>query len=373
MNNYFGFPLSRLFQEIDVFEDGYGTGQILFREPQLKELRESLKPVFTNVTPGNIILYGMPATGKNCSAYRILNEVFEATDNAILVQIDCSEMNMPDDIVCGIIDELLEEQDQLDEIAMEDPLSYLKELIASKGKIILLYLNDINHLMIYGNLSDTLLLLSSVNKSFSTPRISIIATVVDTPRHIGTNLDLGDLDDLSPMEIYFPVYSKDEITAILTDHAERGLKPGVLSKELIDTVAGIASVSADVRYGIDLIYGATICAGKRSSNCIEERDIRMYLETANGLHHDRLISHLTSVEWEIYYRIINLEDTIIKFFSGRAYNRFDPDKPKQSLLKMILSPDPDRNGMKEADISILDLMLAVERFLDLGLFDARYL
>jgi len=361
-----------IFQDKSVFGESYEPENIRFRETQLKELRSVVKPISRNIAPGNTVLYGMPGTGKNCSIDLIFREITGASDNAIIVPIKCRINNTPDEIICEIIYKLSGNKVHPEEKTGDELTDLLKELVISKGKIILIYLNDINHLMICGNLSETLNWLLWINNSLPESRISIIATVNDRYPKVNTNLDPSEQDAFRQTEIAFPAYTRDEITAILTERAEKGFMPGALSTELTEIAASIAYLAADVQFGLDLLHGAGIFAEKRGKTTIKDKHIWMYAKKARELHHDRMVRHLTPIEWEIFTRITGLEGTIKKYFSDGPRNRPDPEKPKESLLEMIINPGADSKGEKKQRFHILDLWYAVDRFSELGLFDAGY-
>ena len=75
---------------------------------------------------------------------------------------------------------------------------------------------------------------------------------------------------LNPGIIEYKKYTHKELSSILSNRAEHGLYPGVISKNLIEL---IAENCIDVRYGIEYMKRAALLAESESSKKITEKHV----------------------------------------------------------------------------------------------------
>ena len=78
-----------LFKDRDAFEADYLPDDFRYRDTQLKEMAYAVRPALFGARPTNLILRGLPGTGKTTSVRHIFNEVRETTQRILPVYVNC--------------------------------------------------------------------------------------------------------------------------------------------------------------------------------------------------------------------------------------------------------------------------------------------
>ena len=104
--------------------------------------------------------------------------------------------------------------------------------------------------------------------------------------------------------VKFPKYTKEQLTDILHDRSG-GLKPGVISDEIVQQIAEYASTTGDARYAIEMLLKTAKKANMDGEESILLEHIEMIQDKVNSISSDRFndleISHkiflLTVAKW----------------------------------------------------------------------------
>jgi cell division control protein 6 len=122
-----------------------------------------------------------------------------------------------------------------------------------------------------------------------------------------------------PTEVTFPPYTKAEIRGILADRIRQGLYPGVVSKSLLDRIAGIAAGEQDIRVGIDLVRLAVLRAEKDGHRRVAPADVTAAAQAVRSPALRARVAGLPEGERALLYRITELSVAGADMIGGAVF------------------------------------------------------
>lgn len=171
--------------------------------------------------------------------------------------------------------------------APQEILDLLVDHLITQRLRLLLVLDDLDYLLQKD--CTTLYSLTRINEGLkeSCNLLSIIAILKEIPSYDGFFKDIQPY--FHRTAITFEKYTKHQIFNILNHRIKRGLKPNVISTDLIEKIAEIIYHKEDIRYGLNLIWEAVKLAEIKKQTrityeCIElAHEEGSYISTADYL------------------------------------------------------------------------------------------
>jgi len=260
-----------LFRDPEVFEFTFVPEQIHYRDVQVRELASLLRPALRGGSAGNAVLRGPPGTGKTTTVRRIFAEVAETTRRVVPVYVNCQHDRTALAVFGCIFEQVF---------GYAPPsrhLNGIKQGIATRLRdedaSLVVCLDDANYLIPAGTYNTLLYQILRLYEKWDIKKPGVVAVASDLSLNLYAEADERVRSVFHPTEVFFPPYGKAEVRRILGDRVRQGLYPGVVSKSLLDRIAGIAAGEQDIRVGIDLVRLAVLRAEEDGRRRIANSDV----------------------------------------------------------------------------------------------------
>ncbi len=275
-----------LFKDQEYFELDFLPEHFLHREKQMEALKFSVKPAFRGMRPLNAYLRGPPGTGKTTAVLKLFEEIKGATQKVVPVHVNCKIDSTRYTIFSQVFQVLFGFTPPSSGVSFKKIFSNIAKHLAEKEKVLIVALDDVNYLAYEQEANDVLYSLLRAHETQPGTKIGVFVISSDMSLDLLSLLDSRVQSIFQAEEIYFPLYSRDEVRDILAHRVKHGFYPDVVSKELLDKVVDCVMTSADLRVGIDLLKRSGYNAERRASRKISLEDVD------KAYQHSRLV-HLT--------------------------------------------------------------------------------
>lgn len=321
-----------------VFELNYIPDKLRYRQEELKELAEHLKPLIKKKVPQDLSIYGKTGTGKTAAvkyAKKQIEETIRSEESNVTFEdvkisyVNCKDKGTQTQVYSQIARSISDE-----DIAKEGHSSsyYLEEIMSTlndNNAVLLVILDEIDLLMEKEDLDSTLY--SIIDKTG--------ITTIMVSNDLRWKNKIEDRRVKSRMGITtttFTAYNEEQLTDIIRDRAEQGLRKNAWDEEIIGYIAGTASREyGDARTGIKLLGESAILAQKElKSEKIQKTYVDNALEVLDDVKALDFISTLSSREKILTYAIADLKNKGKKTKTSAILNKYnklikDSDKFRQ--------------------------------------------
>ena len=229
-----------------------------------------------NKTSRKILITGKTGIGKTVTVKvfgEMLREASEKRDVLIkYVHINCRKERTSYKVLIKIIRSLNKSFPKRG-YSPQDLLEIINDLLNSQNLHLLIVLDELNYLI--SNDKDLIYSLTRLNDdSFNLPqRLSIIGIVRDIS--CINNLDNSTLSTLQRNIIRFDNYSSEQIFDILKYRADISFREHVIADDLIEMISDIVFIKGDIRYGLNLLWKASVIAESKNLKSITAECVRI--------------------------------------------------------------------------------------------------
>lgn len=283
-----------IFKDQEYFEFDFLPEHFLHREKQMEALKFSVRPALRGMRPLNAYLRGPPGTGKTSAVLKLFEEIKGATQKVVPIHINCKIDSTRYAIFSQIFQGLFGFTPPSSGVSFKKIFSNIAKQLVEKEKVLIVALDDVNYLVYEQEANDVLYSLLRAHETQPGTKIGVFVVSSDLSIDLLSALDPRVQSIFQAEDIYFPLYTRDEVRDILAYRVKHGFYPEVASKEVLEKVVDCVMTSADLRVGIDLLKRAGFNAERRASKTISLEDVEKAYE------HSRLV-HLT-------YTIKSLKD-----------------------------------------------------------------
>ena len=262
-----------LFRDPDVFEPAFVPDHLHHRDAQVRELAFLISPALRGGSALSAILRGPPGTGKTTTVRRIFREVTEETQRIIPVYVNCRQDHTPLAVYGSIFRQVCGYPAPLAGRYLDDVKEGIAARLQDRNAALVVCLDDADELLPAGTYNTLLYQILRLYEKWDVRKAAVFAVTSDLGLNLGAEADPSVWSVFHPTEITFLPYTKTEIREILADRVRQGLYPRVISKVLLDRIAGIAASEQDVRIGIDLVRAAVLRAEKDGRRRVGSDDV----------------------------------------------------------------------------------------------------
>ena len=309
-----------VFRNEHVFEIDYLPETFHHRESQLESLKYALRPAVRGSRPLNSMIRGPPGTGKTTAVQKLFGELGGETDVEV-VRVNCQVDSTRYAVFSRLFEGVFEYEPPASGVSFKKLFGQLTDRLVEDDTVLVVALDDINYLFYENEAGDTLYSLLRAHETHPGAKIGVIV--------ISSDLSLDVIDDLDgrvqsvfrPEEIYFPRYSREEITSILRERIDRGFHDGVIGAPQLDLVTEHTADSGDLRVGIDLLRRAGLHAEMRASRTITEEDVEAAYEKSKHVHLSRCLRGLSESELALIEVLLEHDGKQ----AGEVYDAFEDE------------------------------------------------
>ncbi|MDS0282572.1 Cdc6/Cdc18 family protein [Haloarcula onubensis] len=364
-----------IFENKEVLRPSYTPHKLPHREEQINNMATILVTALRGDTPSNILIYGKTGTGKTASA-KFVSEELETTSQKYEVPCEVEYINceVTDtqyrvlaqlankfiDKNVDVIDERIDELEQLQSSAREDPSELadsdydslgavedaIDDLEAEKDefeevpmtgwptdrvyssffdavdyheRVVVIMLDEIDKLVEKSG-DDTLYNLSRMNSELENSRVSIMG--ISNDLKFTDFLDPRVKSSLGEEEIVFPPYDANQLRDILQARADVAFKGNALTDDVIPLCAAFAAQEhGDARRALDLLRTAGELAERDQTDDVEEDHVRQAQEK---IELDRVVEVVRTLPTQskiVLFAIILLEKNgVHNINTGEVFN-----------------------------------------------------
>ncbi len=308
-----------IFKNQEYFELDFLPEHFLHREKQMEALKFSVKPAFRGMRPLDAYLLGPPGTGKTSAILKLFEEIRGATQRVVPVHINCKVHSTRYAVFSQIFYTIFGFTPPSSGVSFKKIFSSIAKQLADKEKVLIVALDDVNYLIYEQEANDVLYSLLRAHETQPGAKTGVLVVSSDLSLDLFSALDPRVQSIFRAEEIYFPLYTRDEVRDILAYRVRHGFYPGVVSNEVLEKVVDCVVSSADLRVGIDLLKRAGFNAERRASKTISIEDVEKAYEKSRLVHLAYTIRSLKDEE-KLLLKI--LAESKGEFKSGDLYKEF---------------------------------------------------
>jgi cell division control protein 6 len=247
----------------EILSYDYVPRVLPFRENQIQEIANSIKPMLYDRTGRNLFIHGAPGIGKTASIKWVLRELSETTDEVIPIYVNCWNLKTKYFIFSEIANQL-----KISFTAGKSAEHILQQIIYKlRGKKAVFVFDEID------KIEDSDFLYQIVS-SFPHSCIHLISNNFDYIVKIDPRIK----SRLMLKSIEFKPYSLNEVYGILKERAKLALRKDSLETPILKQIANITYNKRDIRVGIYLLREAAKIAESEGKRKINESHVREAME-----------------------------------------------------------------------------------------------
>ncbi len=267
-----------IFKDESKLDINFIPKRLPHRNKELSLLSQLFLTLLTNPnkTSRKILITGKTGIGKTVTV-KVFGEMLrEASEkrNVLIkyVHINCRKERTSYKVLIKIIRSLNNNFPKRG-YSPQDLLEIINDLLNSQNLHLLIVLDELNYLI--SNDRDLIYSLTRLNDdSFNLPqRLSIIGIIRDIS--CVNNLDNSTLSTLQRNIIRFDDYSSEQIFDILKYRADISFREHVISDDLIEMISDIVFIKGDIRYGLNLLWKASVIAESKNLKSITAECVRV--------------------------------------------------------------------------------------------------
>ena len=269
-----------LFTDRKAFDHAFEPARLPHREHELDSLVRNLVDALNGHIPSNMLLYGVPGSGKTVVTRYVLSQLrekgLEMGQSVHTYEINCRNVDTKYRVVQTIATQLAQRGDAPVPFTgwpTDRVLDTVVSRMSRVGGVHIIVLDEVDNLVDKGG-DDLLYALTSLNTLLTKGRCSIIG--ISNDLHFTQHLDPRVSSRLSQEDIVFHPYVATEIQNILNERAEMGIKADVLDDGVIKLCSALAAQEhGDARRALDLLRISVQKAEQRSQNSVDTKHVRL--------------------------------------------------------------------------------------------------
>ena len=269
-----------LFTDRNAFDHAFEPSRLPHREHELDGLVRNLVDALNGHIPSNMLLYGVPGSGKTVVTRYVLRQLEEKGKEMVkpvyTSEINCRNVDTKYRVVQTIATQLAKRGDSPIPFTGWPTDRVLETLISRMdraGGVHIIVLDEVDNLVDKAG-DDLLYSLTNLNTLLKNSRCSIIG--ISNDLNFTQQLDPRVSSRLSQEDIVFHPYIASEIENILVERAKMGIKEQILEEGVINLCAGLAAQEhGDARRALDLLRISVQKAEQRAQSKVGIKHVRL--------------------------------------------------------------------------------------------------
>tara|TARA_B100000287_G_scaffold139490_1_gene131428 strand:- start:487 stop:1725 length:1239 start_codon:yes stop_codon:yes gene_type:complete len=317
-----------LFTDRKAFDHAFEPSRLPHREHELDALVRNLVDALNGHIPSNMLLYGVPGSGKTVVTRYVLRQLEEKGKEMIkpvyASEINCRNVDTKYRVVQTIATQLSKRGDSPIPFTGWPTDRVLETLISRMdraGGVHIIVLDEVDNLVDRAG-DDLLYSLTNLNTLLKNSRCSIIG--ISNDLHFTQQLDPRVSSRLSQEDIVFHPYVASEIENILVERAKMGIKEEILEDGVINLCAALAAQEhGDARRALDLLRISVQKAEQRAQNRVGIKHVRL---AQSQLEYDQVTPVLKTLPLHqklvLFSICLNEENGLRNISTGDVYRTY---------------------------------------------------
>ncbi|MCH2427831.1 MAG: orc1/cdc6 family replication initiation protein [Candidatus Thalassarchaeum sp.] len=317
-----------LFTDRKAFDHAFEPKRLPHRDHEVDALVMNLVDALNGHIPSNMLLYGVPGSGKTVVTRYVLGQLREkGKEMGQLVktyEINCRNMDTKYRVVQSIATQLAQRGDvpvPFTGWPTDRVLETLVERMSRAGGVHIIVLDEVDNLVDKGG-DDLLYALTSLNTLLSDGRCSIIG--ISNDLNFTQHLDPRVSSRLSQEDVVFHPYVATEIQNILSERAAMGIREEVLEEGVIRLCAALAAQEhGDARRALDLLRISVQKAEQRGQGKVNTKHVRL---AQSQLEYDQVTPVVRTLPLHqklvLFSICINEENGLRNISTGEIYRTY---------------------------------------------------
>ena len=349
-----------LFIDRKAFDHAFEPSNLPHREPEVEALVRNLVDALNGHIPSNMLLYGVPGSGKTVVTRFVLSQLLEKGkqmgQSVQTYEINCRNVDTKYRVVQTLASQLKQRGDYPIPFTgwpTDRVLETLIERMDRVGGVHILVLDEIDNLVARAG-SDLLYSLTNLNTILKNARCCIIG--ISNDLNFTQELDPRVSSRLSQEDVVFHPYGAQEIEDILQERVRMGLKNDSLEGGVIPLCSALAAQEhGDARRALDLLRISVQKAEQRSQTKVDPKHVRL---AQSQLEHDQVTPVLKTLPLHqklvLFCIIINEENGLRNICTGEIFRTYS-----QACMKISIEPlTPRRISSLLNELDTLGLIMA---------------
>lgn len=280
------------FQNESVIDVSYMPEELKHRDLVLDELMHAATPGLRGVRPQNLIIRGLPGTGKTTAIRKIFSELADLPGAIVPVYVNCLMIRTQFGVFSEIFRALSDGQSYPLNRSLQKISMMISGFMKKQNCTLLICLDDVNYLADHGELNETLYSLLRFHEIHGEAKIGVWVATSDMTFDLFTHTDGRVQSVFMPKEVSFHPYGRDEIAEILHDRVKKGLKHGFITNGAFEMLVNAGYDSGDLRTSLILLRRAAYMAEDMGSALLDERIVRQVLPHRNDYREEKVAETL---------------------------------------------------------------------------------
>ena len=349
-----------LFIDRKAFDHAFEPSSLPHRDHEVEALVRNLVDALNGHIPSNMLLYGVPGSGKTVVTRFVLGQLLdkgvEMGQPVQTYEINCRNVDTKYRVVQTIASQLARRGDTPIPFTGWPTDRVLETLIYRMDRaagVHIIVLDEIDNLVSRAG-DDLLYNLTSLNTVLRNARCCIIG--ISNDLHFTQQLDPRVSSRLSQEDLVFHPYGALEIQDILNERVETGLREDVLEGGVLELCAALAAQEhGDARRALDLLRISVQKAEQRAQARVDPKHVRL---AQSQLEYDQVTPVLKSLPLHqkvvLFSIILNEENGLRNISTGEVYRTY-----ADACMKIGVEPlTPRRISSLLNELDTLGLIMA---------------
>ena len=349
-----------LFVDRKAFDHAFEPSSLPHRDHEVEALVRNLVDALNGHIPSNMLLYGVPGSGKTVVTRFVLGQLLdkgvEMGQPVQTYEINCRNVDTKYRVVQTIASQLARRGDTPIPFTGWPTDRVLETLIYRMDRaagVHIIVLDEIDNLVSRAG-DDLLYNLTSLNTVLRNARCCIIG--ISNDLHFTQQLDPRVSSRLSQEDLVFHPYGALEIQDILNERVETGLREDVLEGGVLELCAALAAQEhGDARRALDLLRISVQKAEQRAQARVDPKHVRL---AQSQLEYDQVTPVLKSLPLHqkvvLFAIILNEENGLRNISTGEVYRTY-----ADACMKIGVEPlTPRRISSLLNELDTLGLIMA---------------
>ncbi len=349
-----------LFIDRRAFDHAFEPSSLPHRDHEVEALVRNLVDALNGHIPSNMLLYGVPGSGKTVVTRFVLGQLLdkgvEMGQPVQTYEINCRNVDTKYRVVQTIASQLARRGDTPIPFTGWPTDRVLETLIYRMDRaagVHIIVLDEIDNLVSRAG-DDLLYNLTSLNTVLRNARCCIIG--ISNDLHFTQQLDPRVSSRLSQEDLVFHPYGALEIQDILNERVETGLRENVLEGGVLELCAALAAQEhGDARRALDLLRISVQKAEQRAQARVDPKHVRL---AQSQLEYDQVTPVLKSLPLHqkvvLFSIILNEENGLRNISTGEVYRTY-----ADACMKIGVEPlTPRRISSLLNELDTLGLIMA---------------